>query len=336
MVLCHIIILLSSSMTVYAEVTMDWVTIGNPGNSADSNTFGAVDYIYQVSTYEVTTTQYVEFLNSVAKSDPNGLYNTNMNSSFWFKGITRSGTSGSYSYSVNSGWGNKPIGYVSVSDAFRFVNWLTNGQKTTSQMYNVTEIGTYTMSEGSTLVRSDGATVFLPSIDEWYKAGYFDPTLNSGAGAYWDYATGNNIQPDNNAPASDSGNSVNYRLNKGYAVGSPYYSTDVKSYQDSASPYGTFDQNGNIYEFSDSFYGSLRWILGGRWSDTTDYNMSSSNLGTNVGMTVESEATGFRVARLYSETTIPEPTTFLLGCLLGCLFGCLFGCIMFIRKRFEK
>ena len=44
-------------------------------------------------------------------------------------GIARSGSSGSYAYSV-IGSPNQPIAYVSWGDAARFANWLTNGQPT--------------------------------------------------------------------------------------------------------------------------------------------------------------------------------------------------------------
>ena len=49
---------------------------------------------YRIGRYEVTSTQYTEFLNAVADADPNGLYNTSMGSGYG--GITRSGSSGSY------------------------------------------------------------------------------------------------------------------------------------------------------------------------------------------------------------------------------------------------
>ena len=58
------------------------VTVGNPGNAADTRYdatgFGSVGYVYQIGKYEVTAGQYTEFLNAVAKADPNGLYNTAM------------------------------------------------------------------------------------------------------------------------------------------------------------------------------------------------------------------------------------------------------------------
>ena len=55
-------------------VTIDMVTVGNPGNAADTRYdltgFGSVGYNYQIGKYEVTAGQYTEFLNAVAKADP--------------------------------------------------------------------------------------------------------------------------------------------------------------------------------------------------------------------------------------------------------------------------
>src|SRR4030095_13453152 len=73
-----------------SAVTMAWTPIENPGNAADTNPFtnqcgasndgpcGPVAYSYNIGTYEVTTAQYVEFLNAKAKSDPYALWNPNM------------------------------------------------------------------------------------------------------------------------------------------------------------------------------------------------------------------------------------------------------------------
>ena len=65
-----------------SAVTIDWVSIGNPGNAADNTGYGAVGYAYSIDKYEVTNAQYAEFLNVKAASDPLGLYNTSMGSGF--------------------------------------------------------------------------------------------------------------------------------------------------------------------------------------------------------------------------------------------------------------
>lgn len=67
-------------------MTLEWATVGNPGNpgegafAGDTSNYGSVGYVYQISKHEVTNSQYAEFLNAKAASDPSALYNTNMGS----------------------------------------------------------------------------------------------------------------------------------------------------------------------------------------------------------------------------------------------------------------
>ena len=109
------------------NITIDWVTVGDAGNAADTTGYGAVGYNYKIAKNETTIAQYTVFLNAVAKSDPYGLYNTLMGTNLNIAGISRSGTSGNYSYSVIGSSGNRPIIYVSWFDAARFTNWMHNG-----------------------------------------------------------------------------------------------------------------------------------------------------------------------------------------------------------------
>lgn len=170
-------LLLIASQT--SAVTIDWVTVGNPGNAADTRAnydgisgYGSVAYVYQISKYEITNAQYVEFLNAIADTDPNELYSTSMGSGFG--GITRSGTSGSYSYSAITGRGDLPVNYVSFYDAIRFANWLQNGQPIGPQDIATTEGGAYTITgqgvADNSIIRNEEATIALPTQDEWYKA----------------------------------------------------------------------------------------------------------------------------------------------------------------------
>ena len=58
--------------------SLEFVTVGNPGNAPDTRygiSAGSVDHVYQIGKFEITAGQYTEFLNAVAKDDPNGLYN---------------------------------------------------------------------------------------------------------------------------------------------------------------------------------------------------------------------------------------------------------------------
>ena len=84
-------------------ITIDWTSIGNPANPADTEVlvdgttgYGSVPYAYNIGTYEVTNAQYTAFLNAVAKTDTNGLYDPNMALASQYGGITRSGISAAY------------------------------------------------------------------------------------------------------------------------------------------------------------------------------------------------------------------------------------------------
>ena len=63
---------------------IEWVTVGDPGNTADTAPagFGAVATSFQIMKYEFTNQLYTEFLNSVDTSgtNPNSVYNVDMGS----------------------------------------------------------------------------------------------------------------------------------------------------------------------------------------------------------------------------------------------------------------
>lgn len=54
------------------------VAVSDINNAPDSTGFGSVSYEYYISRYEVTNSEYVLFLNSVATTDNNNLYINNI------------------------------------------------------------------------------------------------------------------------------------------------------------------------------------------------------------------------------------------------------------------
>ena len=284
-----------------AAVTIDWVEIGNPGNPPDtaSNCYaadcGSVAYTYYISKYEVTNAQYTEFLNAKAAADPLGLYSIHMGSSSDWGGITRSGVSGSYTYTAKSGYESRPVAFVSFYDALRFTNWLSNGQGSGD-----TETGAYTITltgiENNSITRNPGAITFLPNENEWYKAAYYSPS-----GVYFDYPTGTNTPTDCVTPASDTGNAANCW--PAYELGT---FTSVGAYALSDSPYGTFDQGGNVQEWNEQIaYTDGRGFRGGTSVLGVELLAAAHNNMDPPDM--EFEYGGFRVASL-----VPEPGTGLL------------------------
>ena len=165
-------------------------------NSNHATGCGRVDYLYKISKFLITNAQYVDFLNSVANTDTNSLFNTNMESQS-IGGILRFGSSGSYSYVYKPDMANRPVNYVGWHSAARYCNWLLNNTPTGSQDSSTTEDGAYTLS-GSTLVdRNTNSNYFLPSEDEWVKAAYYNGT------DYTTYATQSNDAPTSVSVGSD-------------------------------------------------------------------------------------------------------------------------------------
>ena len=335
---------------------MEFKAVGNLGNANDTSGFGSVSYNYDIAKYETTYGQYVDFLNAVAKSDPNGLFNPGMQYDLLLNGITRTGNDGSYSYSVAPSTGspstqnpegsiNKPVNYVNYLDAIRFANWMHNGSsndpkstesgaylittaalvgavrkaniitykatgdlsesisvgdqaqasgltgsgfETRSTILSVTKKvdkdgGTYTyftvqnnqsngIATGSGTVtvipatHDLGAKYWIPTENEWYKAAYYNPTLNSNTGGYYDWATQSDTAPGN--AVGTGSNLANTRTDTGFTKSSgpllllqtpdplkgPNMLTPVGTFSGSASYYGTFDQDGNVTEWNESIY----------------------------------------------------------------------------------
>jgi sulfatase modifying factor 1 len=263
--------------------------VGNPGNACEDEPqgcFGAVAYSYSIGKYEVSNTEYVRFLNSIAATDTTGLYNTNMGVSS-FGGITRSGGSGAYTYSAIAGRENMPVNYVSFYDVLRFANWLHNGQPTGAQSSTTTEDGAYTFSGPTTVgARNGGAKFAVATEDEWYKAAYY----SAGVSNYFAYPAGSNIQITCAAPTATTN-----QANCNSAVGDL---TNRGSYTGSSSPYGTFDQGGNVLEWTETITtGTNRGIRGGYFGSAP--NALSGSIRGNGSPLSEAESIGFRV--------VPEP-----------------------------
>ena len=303
-------------------VTIATVPVGDPGNAADTQVmvvdgttgYGSVGYNYNIGKYEVTAGQYTAFLNAAAATDTYGLYNTTMSRTDYGSGITRSGASGSYTYSVASDFVNRPVNYVSYWDSCRFANWLGNGQGNGG-----TETGAYTLTTSgianNTITRNAGWKWAVTSEDEWYKAAYYKGGgTNSG---YWDYPTSSDTAPGRDM-ADAPGNNANYYMGSGdYPIDSGKYTTVAGEFQNSDSPYGTFDQGGNVWEWNEAIIGgTYRGLRGGSF-EGYDYGYLQASTPTNRDPTDEGEARniGFRVS------AVPEPSSIitLAGGLVGLL-----------------
>jgi formylglycine-generating enzyme required for sulfatase activity len=289
---------------VHAEVVLDWQWVGDPGNTGNtvgSYTYGAVDSYYAVSRYEITRSQYAAFLNANAVTDTYGLYYDQFGTTT--PGITRAGSSGSYTYTVVGGHEDLPVTYVSFYDAIRFANWLHNSQaadSTETGAYTITGGGPDSGTIGNAGYHNAGALYWVPTEDEWYKAAYYDPEKGGpGNPDYWRYATQNDTAPANGSPPGGS-NSANYNSN-------PNSVTDVGAYSAAISHYGTFDQNGNVGEWTENKWAAGERVLrGGGWMNVASWLDADADFSRGYDQNDHFSDAGFRLAHS------PEPGSILL------------------------
>ena len=298
---CRFCLFAVLTATATATITLDMIAIGNVGNANDTvnpapaANYGSVSYAYDIGKTEVTTAQYVAFLNATASTvDTYTLYNPSMaNMGGAGVGISQTGGgSTTFSYSVTGGGENRPVAFVSWFDAARFSNWMTNGQGGAA----TTETGSYTLAgavSGSTVERN--AVVggyFIPTENEWYKAAYYNP----GTTAYSLFPNGQATITTADANYANSGGTT----------------TNVGAYSLDPSPYGTLDQGGNVREVMnyDAATAANLVARGGSYTSTTDSTLNSASR-TLLATNSETISTGFRVS------VVPEPSSALLAMLGG-------------------
>jgi formylglycine-generating enzyme required for sulfatase activity len=205
---------------------MEFVTIGNAGNAADTtgspNPAGAVGYEYGLGKFEVS-------------EDMIDKYNSNF------------GTANSLVITKTTLSPNKPATNVSWNEAARFVNWL-NTSTGNQAAYNFTTTGVndnialWTSVDAgydaSNPYRNSLAKYVLPSSDEWYKAAYYTPSNST----YYDYPNGRNTAPE--GVASGTGIGANGNNEAVYGQAFAQGPADVTQ-AGGLSPYGVMGLGGN-------------------------------------------------------------------------------------------
>lgn len=259
--------------------SIEFVTIGNLGNTPDVNGLGAVGYSYSISTYEVSR----DLVNKVNSS---------------------AGLNISMILDTGSPTANKPATGVSWNEAARFVNFL-NTSKGFQPAYKIISsgvndnVGVWQSGDVGfdplNPFRNKNAFYFLPSADEWHKAAFYNPSSAS----YFRFATSSDSSP---SPTTSGLLGAVYNHGLGPA--------DV-NLAGSLSPYGTMAQSGNAWEWEESAFdltndngGENRGLRGGSWeySGTFLYSRTSQS-PTSDKSTQGFYDVGFRVA------SVPEPSS---------------------------
>jgi formylglycine-generating enzyme len=259
--------------------TMEFVTIGNPNNVADTtggpNPVGSVAYTYNLGKYEVSR-------DMITKANAAGSL-----------GITLQDMTG---YTGNGVL--KPATGITWYEAATYVNWLNTSTGGTAaykfdgsgnfQLWSAGDAG----YNANNMFRNSLAKYWLPSSNEWYKAAYGNPN-----GTWNNYPTGSDSVPT----AVASGTAANTAVYYGQAG-----PADINN-AGGLSAYGTMGQGGNVWEWNETAYdginntaGETRERRGGSFIDISYILDASYRSGFNPAN--ENSNFGFRVA------SVPEPS----------------------------
>ena len=272
-------VLSSSRAQILTEY--EFVTVGNPGNSADDTGFGAVAYAYNIGKFEVSRGM-IEQANAAGNL---GITMEDMTS--------RGGNSA-----------NRAATGVSWNEAAKFVNFLNSSQGK-QVAYNFDANGDFQiwgtgLYLGNNQFRHKDAYYFLPSLDEWYKAAY-----GSSSGNWYNYATGSDIAPAAVTSGTDPGTAV---WKQTEAQGP----ADIKS-AGGLSAFGTMAQGGNVWEWLEDANDRIndssaenREVIGGSYfvGDGSDDLQSQYRVLRDYDINPDGQNfdIGFRVA------SVPEPS----------------------------
>ena len=240
---------------------IDFVTIGNPGNAASTigapRNSGAVDYAYRIGKYEISR-------DMVDKANADGDLEINMHSMSDVTGGPRPDMP-----AVGVGW----------NEAARFVNWL-NDSVGSPHAY---KFETQPREEGynahrnivlwqendpgfdeDNRYRNSQARYFLPRVDEWFKAAFYDPNANDGTGGYWKYTTGSDVPPTRVESGTDPETAI-------YSLPRSQGPADITQ-AGGLGPNGTMAMGGNVFEWLEETRNRTttspqpeRQLRGGNW-----------------------------------------------------------------------
>jgi formylglycine-generating enzyme required for sulfatase activity len=208
---------------------IEFVTIGHAGNAADTegdpNPAGAVGYVYRIGKFEISEDQ-------VSKAVAAGGLRINHSR----RGASKPATALSWLHAavfvnwLNISTGNHP--------AYKLIPPVPPFNDPTFHLWEPGEPG----YNPENPYRNRLAKYVIPSLDEWYKAAYYDPQ----AKVYYEFPTGRNSAPAPVASGTEPDTAVFNQSHQSVPA-------DVNR-AGGLSSFGTMGQGGNAFEWNESPY----------------------------------------------------------------------------------
>jgi formylglycine-generating enzyme required for sulfatase activity len=223
---------------------------------------------------EVTTAQWVEFFNA-ALARPDRLPFADLR---WWTTPVDWGATPDRSYegpgtrftlrSTIANAGLVPAGSISWRMAAVYCNWLHNDKRTDAAAFatGAYDISTFTPEDGGFVftdqrTRSPGARYWIPSMDEYMKAAFYDPDGGPGGTSRWWSQPNGTDTPLVYAPPPSFGGDGTGQANAGFRyLDNRHEYIPLMSYPGVESPWGLMDLAGGTSEWLEDVYiaGDLR------------------------------------------------------------------------------
>lgn len=238
----------------------DWVTIGELGNPAYvghdppqgalAQGRGSVGYQYRITRTEVTTAQWLGFVNTFSTREGMGFFAGPAN---WGAEVDPDYAGPGRRHRLRSDVPNPgmlPVAGITWRDAAMFVNWLHNGRSSDLSAIadGAYDTSTFTSNPNGTFNdqqrHHDYARYWIPTLDEWMKAAHYDPDrYGPGQGGWWRYSNGSDQPLVYGPPGVGQANSQFQFPNF------THWDIPLGAYPDVRTPWGLLDAAGAAAEW---------------------------------------------------------------------------------------
>jgi formylglycine-generating enzyme required for sulfatase activity len=326
---------LARSQTQPPSYGFEFVTIGATGNPAFNdpgfptqtvvNGRGSVDYLYRMSRTEVSTGQWMEFLNAYSF--------TNSPNPFWER-IPPAHWGAQIDPILGPGLGFRlrnvasaaqlPVAGITWRMSAMYCNWLHNGKSSDpealmSGAYDVSTWGSgplNTFTDGWTHL--PGAKYWIPTLDEQIKSQHYDPNrYGPGQGGWW---MNKNKSDEVGIPGPPGVGTTSAGWQDPLQLWGEW-DIPLGAYPDSQSPWGLLDTSGGTQEWNEFVFWperpSDRGHAGSYAGNMAFWIFDGIHGIGSTGPSVPQAEIGLRIA-----SAVPSPSSGGVLCAAGVLAGC--------------